>query len=60
MAQTPLQPENLTRFSLRQVASRLSAADTLPMNRLLGFGAKYLQTHYSAWAAQQGGYVRNT
>ncbi|XP_071398498.1 apoptosis facilitator Bcl-2-like protein 14 [Centroberyx affinis] len=39
-----------------EVTSRLSAADTLPMSRLLGFGAKYLQDHYSAWLAQQGGY----
>ncbi|KAM6961530.1 uncharacterized protein LKV04_020543 [Tautogolabrus adspersus] len=39
-----------------EVTSRLSAADTLPMNRLLGHGARYLQEHYSAWAQQQGGY----
>ncbi|XP_071776723.2 uncharacterized protein LOC139928181 [Centroberyx gerrardi] len=41
-----------------EVTSRLSAVDTLPMSRLLGFGARYLQDHYSAWAAQQGGYER--
>eukprot|EP00064_Thunnus_orientalis_P015622 superscaffoldBa00002932_g15677 len=39
-----------------EVTSRLSAVDTLPMNRLLGFGATYLQNHYSSWAEQQGGY----
>lgn len=39
-----------------EVATRLSAADTLPMNRLLGYGATYLQTHISPWAQQQGGY----
>ncbi|XP_029901540.1 apoptosis facilitator Bcl-2-like protein 14 isoform X2 [Myripristis murdjan] len=39
-----------------EVTSRLSAVNTLPMNRLLGFGANYLHTHYSAWVAQQGGY----
>ncbi|XP_077356186.1 uncharacterized protein LOC144003619 [Festucalex cinctus] len=39
-----------------EVTSRLSAADTLPMNRLLGYGATYLQNHFSSWAKQQGGY----
>ncbi|XP_061662807.1 apoptosis facilitator Bcl-2-like protein 14 [Syngnathoides biaculeatus] len=39
-----------------EVTSRLSAADTLPVNRLLGYGATYLQNHFSSWAKQQGGY----
>ncbi|XP_070709965.1 apoptosis facilitator Bcl-2-like protein 14 [Pempheris klunzingeri] len=39
-----------------EVTSRLSAVDTLPTNRLLGHGARYLQDHYSLWARQQGGY----
>nr|XP_057922111.1 apoptosis facilitator Bcl-2-like protein 14 isoform X2 [Doryrhamphus excisus] len=39
-----------------EVTSRLSAADTLPMNRLMGYGATYLQNHFSSWAKQQGGY----
>ncbi|CAJ1054558.1 apoptosis facilitator Bcl-2-like protein 14 [Xyrichtys novacula] len=39
-----------------EVTSRLSAADTLPMRRLLGHGARYLQEHYSTWVQQQGGY----
>nr|XP_020512029.1 apoptosis facilitator Bcl-2-like protein 14 [Labrus bergylta] len=39
-----------------EVTSRLTAADTLPMNRLLGLGARYLQEHYSNWATEQGGY----
>ncbi|XP_041636258.1 apoptosis facilitator Bcl-2-like protein 14 [Cheilinus undulatus] len=39
-----------------EVTSRLSAADTLPVNRLFGLGARYLQEHYSTWALQQGGY----
>lgn len=43
---------------LHQVTSRLSAVDSLPMSRGLGFGAKYLQDHFSSWAKQQGGYVR--
>ncbi|CAB1333748.1 unnamed protein product [Coregonus sp. 'balchen'] len=41
---------------LHQVTSRLSAVDSLPMSRVLGFGAKYLQDHFSSWARQQGGY----
>lgn len=39
-----------------EITSRLSAADTLPANRLLGLGARYLHEHHSAWARQQGGY----
>ncbi|XP_037098721.1 apoptosis facilitator Bcl-2-like protein 14 [Syngnathus acus] len=39
-----------------EVTSRLSAADTLPVGRLLGYGATYLQNHFSSWAKQQGGY----
>ncbi|KAM4614862.1 uncharacterized protein ACJ7VT_010096 [Polymixia lowei] len=39
-----------------EVTSRLSAVSTHPMSRLLGFGARYLQEHYSTWATQQGGY----
>ncbi|CAL8242293.1 unnamed protein product [Merluccius merluccius] len=30
-----------------EVASRLSAVDTLPMSQVLGFGARYLKEHYS-------------
>ncbi|KAM9407410.1 apoptosis facilitator Bcl-2-like protein 14 [Salvelinus alpinus] len=39
-----------------EVTSRLSVVDSLPMSRVLGFGAKYLQDHFSSWAIQQGGY----
>ncbi|XP_056133293.1 apoptosis facilitator Bcl-2-like protein 14 isoform X2 [Lampris incognitus] len=39
-----------------EVASRLSVVNTHPMNRLLGYGARYLQEHYSQWATQHGGY----
>ncbi|XP_057710752.1 apoptosis facilitator Bcl-2-like protein 14 [Corythoichthys intestinalis] len=39
-----------------EVTSRLSAVDTLPANRLLGYGATYLHNHFSSWAEQQGGY----
>lgn len=39
-----------------EATTRLSAMDTLPMNRLLGYGARYLSEHFSSWAQQQGGY----
>ncbi|KAK6314983.1 hypothetical protein J4Q44_G00145120 [Coregonus suidteri] len=39
-----------------EVTSRLSAVNNLPMSRVLGFGAKYLQDYFSSWARQQGGY----
>ncbi|XP_076016147.1 uncharacterized protein LOC143008325 isoform X2 [Genypterus blacodes] len=48
-----------TQFALTcEVASRLSAVDTLPMSRLLGFGAEYLHSNFSAWATQHGGYEK--
>ncbi|XP_060885635.1 apoptosis facilitator Bcl-2-like protein 14 [Labrus mixtus] len=39
-----------------EVTSRLTAADTLPMNRLFGHGARYLQKHYSNWEKELGKY----
>lgn len=44
----------------RQATSRLSAMDTLPMNQLLGFGARYLHEHHLSWVTEQGGYVRKS
>lgn len=44
----------------RQATSRLSAIDTLPMSRMLNYGAQYLQRHYSSWVQQHGGYVCKT
>ncbi|KAL0962693.1 hypothetical protein UPYG_G00344070 [Umbra pygmaea] len=41
-----------------EATSRLSVVDSLPMNQMLGFGAKYLQDHFSTWARQQGGYTK--
>ena len=40
-----------------EVTRRLKIMDRHPMNRVLGFGAKYLQENYSPWANTQGGYV---
>ncbi|KAG9280372.1 hypothetical protein AMEX_G3067 [Astyanax mexicanus] len=39
-----------------ELTSRLTVMDRHPMNRVLGFGAKYLQENYTAWVNQQGGY----
>lgn len=39
-----------------EATSRLSAMDTLPTSRLLGYGARYLREYYSSWAQEQGGY----
>ncbi|KAM6896179.1 uncharacterized protein PEZ65_021324 isoform 2-T2 [Lycodopsis pacificus] len=40
-----------------EVTSRLSAVNSLPRNRLLDHGARYLQHYYSPWVQQQGGYA---
>lgn len=46
-----------TQFAVTcEVTSRLSVLETLPTNRLLGHGARYLRTYYSSWAEQEGGY----
>ncbi|KAM9467415.1 uncharacterized protein Hap1MRO34_014192 isoform 2-T2 [Clarias gariepinus] len=41
-----------------ELTSRLNAMDCLPMNRVLGFGAKYLHDYLSPWVIQQGGYEK--
>ncbi|TSK13212.1 Apoptosis facilitator Bcl-2-like protein 14 [Bagarius yarrelli] len=41
-----------------ELTSRLNAIDNHPMNRVLGFGAKYLQDHFTPWVIQQGGYEK--
>ncbi|OCT58190.1 apoptosis facilitator Bcl-2-like protein 14 [Xenopus laevis] len=36
--------------------SQLSAVDNHPMNRVLGFGVKYLRENFSPWIQSQGGW----
>lgn len=39
-----------------EVTTRLSAVETLPTNRLLNHGARYMQDNFSTWVQDQGGY----
>ncbi|NXP51549.1 B2L14 protein, partial [Heliornis fulica] len=39
-----------------EVATRLTAVDTHPMNLVLGFGLKYLREHFKPWIRDQGGW----
>ncbi|XP_066525695.1 apoptosis facilitator Bcl-2-like protein 14 isoform X2 [Hoplias malabaricus] len=39
-----------------EITHRLKIMDRHPMNRVLGFGAKYLQEYYTTWINEQGGY----
>ncbi|KAL3977128.1 myosin III [Sarotherodon galilaeus] len=39
-----------------EVTTRLSAVETLPTNRLLNYGARYMQDYFSSWVQEQGGY----
>ncbi|KAK3548821.1 hypothetical protein QTP70_020705 [Hemibagrus guttatus] len=39
-----------------EMTSRLSALDLQPMNRTMGFGAKYVHQHFAPWVQQQGGW----
>lgn len=55
----PLGPKMSTKAQIAvtcEATSRLSVLETLPMNRLLGHGARFLNTHFSSWAEQHGGY----
>lgn len=42
----------------RQVTARLSDIHTLPLRRMYGNGARFLQENYSSWIQRHGGYVR--
>ncbi|XP_036433334.1 apoptosis facilitator Bcl-2-like protein 14 [Colossoma macropomum] len=50
------QPKQTRIALICEVTCRLKIMDRHPMNRVLGFGAKYLQENYSPWASAQGGY----
>ncbi|XP_065521150.1 apoptosis facilitator Bcl-2-like protein 14 [Lathamus discolor] len=41
-----------------EVATRLTPVDNHPMNRVLGFGAKYLREHFRPWIQDQGGWEK--
>lgn len=40
--------------------AKLTAIDNHPMNRMLGFGTKYLREYFSPWVQQNGGWVSPT
>ncbi|XP_032247660.1 apoptosis facilitator Bcl-2-like protein 14 [Phoca vitulina] len=40
------------------VTAKLTAIDNHPMNRVLGFGTKYLKDNFSPWVQQQGGWEK--
>ncbi|XP_062932441.1 apoptosis facilitator Bcl-2-like protein 14 [Cynocephalus volans] len=40
------------------VIAKLTAIDNHPMNRVLGFGAKYLKENFSPWVQQHGGWEK--
>ncbi|XP_016011856.2 apoptosis facilitator Bcl-2-like protein 14 isoform X1 [Rousettus aegyptiacus] len=39
------------------VMAKLTAIDNHPMNKVLGFGTKYLKENFSPWVQQHGGWV---
>ncbi|XP_006888472.1 PREDICTED: apoptosis facilitator Bcl-2-like protein 14 [Elephantulus edwardii] len=40
------------------IAAKLTAIDNHPMNRVLGFGTKYLQDNFSPWIQRHGGWEK--
>ncbi|XP_010213258.1 PREDICTED: apoptosis facilitator Bcl-2-like protein 14 [Tinamus guttatus] len=41
-----------------ELATRLTAVDSHPMNMILGFGVKYLREHFTPWIQYQGGWEK--
>ncbi|XP_025900550.1 apoptosis facilitator Bcl-2-like protein 14 [Nothoprocta perdicaria] len=41
-----------------EVATRLTAVDSHPMNMVLGFGVKYLREHFTPWIRHEGGWEK--
>ncbi|KAJ8392005.1 hypothetical protein AAFF_G00083150 [Aldrovandia affinis] len=41
-----------------EVTSKLTTVDNHPMNKVMGFGAKYLQENFSTWVQQHGGWEK--
>lgn len=39
------------------IVAKLTTVDNHPMNRVLGFGTKYLRDNFSPWVQQHGGWV---
>ncbi|XP_043944061.1 apoptosis facilitator Bcl-2-like protein 14 isoform X2 [Protopterus annectens] len=44
--------------SAADVAVRLSAIDTHPMNKVMSFGSRYLKEHFTPWIQNQGGWEK--
>ncbi|ELK11943.1 Apoptosis facilitator Bcl-2-like protein 14 [Pteropus alecto] len=40
------------------VMAKLTAIDNHPMNKMLGFGTKYLKENFSSWVQQHGGWEK--
>uniref|UniRef100_A0A8C6Z8D9 BCL2 like 14 n=1 Tax=Nothoprocta perdicaria TaxID=30464 RepID=A0A8C6Z8D9_NOTPE len=43
-----------------EVATRLTAVDSHPMNMVLGFGVKYLREHFTPWIRHEGGWTHRS
>ncbi|KFR00205.1 Apoptosis facilitator Bcl-2-like 14, partial [Opisthocomus hoazin] len=59
-ADSTRQPEgqvNCTKAAFTmEIATKLTAVDSHPMNLVMGFGSKYLREHFSPWIQHQGGW----
>ncbi|KAG9472241.1 hypothetical protein GDO78_020588 [Eleutherodactylus coqui] len=57
---TDSEPENIQQSSkialCVHATTRLATLDNHPMNRMFGFGAKYLKENYSQWIKEHGGW----
>ncbi|XP_048404280.1 apoptosis facilitator Bcl-2-like protein 14 [Stegostoma tigrinum] len=61
-AETNSEMDSQTEGNLKKIAfvvhatTRFAAAGHHPVARIMGFGAKYLQEHYTTWVMQKGGW----
>ncbi|XP_075066766.1 apoptosis facilitator Bcl-2-like protein 14 isoform X2 [Mixophyes fleayi] len=53
------QTNNMTKIALCiDATTKLTALDNQPMNKVLGFGVRYLKENYSPWIESQGGWEK--
>ncbi|XP_030071076.1 apoptosis facilitator Bcl-2-like protein 14 isoform X1 [Microcaecilia unicolor] len=56
--ETEVQQQSVKLAYTMDVATKLTAVDNHPMNRVMGFGVKYLKEHFSPWIETHGGWEK--
>nr|XP_033809404.1 apoptosis facilitator Bcl-2-like protein 14 isoform X2 [Geotrypetes seraphini] len=56
--ETEVQQQSVKLAYTMDVTTKLTAVDNHPMNRVMGFGVKYLKEHFSPWIETHGGWEK--